>query len=275
MFNGSQGDFIKISLANPSVINNNPDYMLGIAPSNITNDTFGYVTKFGYIDEIATNGFGNGAILWFDSNSSNASGGYTNIKPVAPNAKIQLAAVVKASSNPSAENGRLLVRVATGSTLGGTDSNVEFTNVANNEVLAFNGTANRWENKTPQSLGLNVVLTNIANDQYLAYSNGSWINRDLNAVTTTQITNWDSTYNIVNTTSGNWDNAFSWGNHQAVGYVVGSTNPSITSENIAVYNGTTGLLIKDGGVAISTVATTSYVDGLIGDIETILDDIIG
>ena len=147
MFNGSQGDFIKLSLANPSVINNNPDYMLGIAPTNIANDGFGYVTKFGYIDEIATNGFGNGTILWFDSNISNASGGYTDTKPVAPNAKIQLAAVVKASSNPSATNGRLLVRVATGSQLGGTDSNVELVNAANNNLLAYNGTSFRWENQ--------------------------------------------------------------------------------------------------------------------------------
>jgi hypothetical protein len=256
MFNGSQGDFIKLSLASPSVINNNPDYMLGLATTNITNDTFGYVTKFGYIDEIATNGFTNGTILWFDSNVSNASGGYTDTKPVAPNAKIQLAAVVKASSNPESTNGRLLVRVSTGSQLGGTDSNVELTNVANGEVLAYNGTSLRWENKEVVSLGLNVAISNIANDQYLAYNNGVWVNRDLNAVTTTQITNWDSTYNIVNTTSGNWNSAFSWGNHQAVGYIVGLADSTVTDGNIAAFNGTTGKLLKDTGVAISSILTS-------------------
>jgi hypothetical protein len=108
---------------------------------------------------------------------------------------------------------------------------------------------------------------------------------------------------------------------QAVGYVVGSLSPTVTADNIAVYNGTTGLLIKDGGVPISSVgnvvgagtvldgnlatfngtsgailgtgytvetsitnvatalptssAVTTYVDAQIGDIETILDDIIG
>jgi hypothetical protein len=147
MFNGSQGDFIKLSLANPSVINNNPDYMLGLATTNIANDGFGYVTKFGYVDEIATNGFTNGTIIWFDSNSSNASGGVTDVKPVAPNAKIQLAAVVKASSTPESTNGRLLVRVATGSQLGGTDSNVELVSATNNDILAYNGTSLRWENQ--------------------------------------------------------------------------------------------------------------------------------
>ena len=311
MFNGAQGDFIKLSLANPSVINNNPDYMLGLAPTNIANNTFGYVTKFGYIDEIATNGFGNGTILWFDSNTSNASGGITDTKPVAPNAKIQLAAVVKASSTPSATNGRLLVRVATGSQLGGTDSNVELTNVANGEVLAFNGTANRWENKEVVSLGLNVALTNIANDQYLAYSNGTWVNRDLvvygtvnsvgiNTTTTALTVNGTVTntgnlsvdvasgYVIPTTTEQtNWNSAYSWGNHQAVGYIVGLANDTVTNGNLALWNGTTGKLLQDGSVALQTTlsndatkvptssAVTTYVDGVIGDIETILDDIIG
>jgi hypothetical protein len=280
MFNGAQGDFIKLSLANPSVINNNPDYMLGIAPINIANEGFGYVTKFGYVDEIATNGFGNGTILWFDSNTSNASGGYTDIKPVAPNAKIQLAAVVKASSSPSSENGRLLVRVATGSQLGGTDSNVELINVANGEVLAFNGTANRWENKEVVSLGLNVALTNVANDQYLAYQDGTWVNRDLTVygtvnsvgITTTTtgltvngtVTNTgnltvdvSSGYVIPTTTEQtNWNNAYSWGNHQAVGYIVGLAANTVTDGNIAAWNGTTGKLLKDTGVAISSILTS-------------------
>jgi hypothetical protein len=85
-----------------------------------------------------------------------------------------------------------------------------------------------------------------------------------------------SGYIIPTTTdTDNYNAAFGYGNHQAVGYVVGSLSPTVTADNIAVYNGTTGLLIKDGGVAISTVATTDYVDGVVGDIETILDDIIG
>jgi len=311
MFNGAQGDFIKLSLANPSVINNNPDYMLGIAPTNITNEAFGYVTKFGYIDEIATNGFVDGDILWFDSNSSNASGLYTNIKPIAPNAKIQLAAVVKASATPSAENGRLLVRVATGSTLGGTDSNVELSTPQTGEVLAYNGVSMRWENQEVTSLGLNVALSNIQNDQYLAYDNGTWINRDLvvygtvNSVgintTTTGLTvngtitnsgnlsvDVSSGYVIPTTTEQtNWNAAFSWGNHQAVGYMVGLANGSVTSGNLALWNGTTGKLLQDGSVALQTTisnditkvptssAVTTYVDGVVGDIETILDDIIG
>jgi hypothetical protein len=172
-----------------------------------------------------------------------------------------------------------------------------------------------------------------------------WINRDLivygtvNSVgintTTTALTvngtvtnsgnlsvDVNSGYIIPTTAnSDNYNAAFGWGNHQAVGYVVGSLSPTVTANNIAVYNGTTGLLIKDGGVAISSVgnvfgagtvvsgnvatfndttgailgagytvetsitnvatalptssAVTTYLDGVVGDIETILDDIIG
>jgi hypothetical protein len=200
---------------------------------------------------ISTTGLSLGDILFYNSNTNASAGTLTTTQPEAPNAKIQLAAVVRESTGGGL-NGELLVRVQTPVSLKD-DSSVQFTNVANGEVLAFNGTANRWENKEVVSLGLNVALTNIANDQYLAYNNGTWVNRDLNAVTTTQITNWDNTYNIVDANAGNWNSAFSWGNHQAVGYIVGLANDTVTDGNIAAFNGTTGKLLKDTGVAISSI----------------------
>jgi hypothetical protein len=202
---------------------------------------------------VTTTGLSLGDILFYNSNTNASAGTLTTTQPEAPNAKIQIAAVVRESTGGGL-NGELLVRVQTPVSLKD-DSSVQFTNVANGEVLAFNGTANRWENKEVVSLGLNVALTNIANDQYLAYNNGTWVNRDLNAVTTTQITNWDNTYNIVDANAGNWNSAFSWGNHQAVGYIVGLANNTVTDNNISAFNGTTGKLLKDTGVAISSVNT--------------------
>jgi hypothetical protein len=284
-FNGVAGFTPKVKKAVPSEINNNPTLIMGIASGNIANEANGYVTTFGMLKGVATTGLSLGDILFYNSNTNASAGTLTTTQPEAPNAKIQLAAVIKESTGGGL-NGELLVRVLTPVSISD-DSSVQLTNVANGEVLAYNGTANRWENKEVVSLGLNVALSNIQNDQYLAYDNGVWINRDLNAVTTTQITNWDNTYNIVNTTSGNWNSAFSWGNHQAVGYIVGLANDSVTSGNIALWNGTTGKLLQDGSVALQTSITndatklptssavTTYVDGVIGDIETILDDIIG
>jgi hypothetical protein len=318
-FNGVAGFTPKVKKAVPSEINNNPTLIMGIASANIANEANGYITTFGMLKGVTTTGLSLGDILFYNSNTNASAGTLTTTQPEAPNAKIQLAAVVRESTGGGL-NGELLVRVQTPVSLKD-DSSVQFTNVANGEVLAFNGTANRWENKEVVSLGLNVALTNIANDQYLAYNNGTWVNRDLNAVTTTQITNWDNTYNIVDANAGNWNSAFSWGNHQAVGYIVGLANDTVTDGNIAAFNGTTGKLLKDTGVAISSIgnvvgagtvvsgnvatyngttgallgvgytvetsitnvatalptssAVTTYVDGVVGDIETILDDIIG
>jgi hypothetical protein len=277
-FNGVAGFTPKVKKAVPSEINNNPTLIMGIASGNIANEANGYVTAFGMLRNVTTTGLSLGDILFYNSNTNASAGTLTTTQPEAPNAKIQLAAVVKESTGGGL-NGELLVRVLTPVSLKD-DSSVQFTNVANGEVLAFNGTANRWENQEVVSLGLNVALTNIANDQYLAYDNGVWINRDLivygtvnsvgiNTTTTALSVNGtvtdtgnlsvdvNSGYIIPTTAnSDNYNAAFGWGNHQAVGYVVGSLSPTVSADNIAVYNGTTGLLIKDGGVAISSILTS-------------------
>jgi hypothetical protein len=371
-FNGVAGFTPKVKKAVPSEINNNPSLLMGIASANIADEANGYVTTFGMLKGVTTTGLSLGDILFYNSNTNASAGTLTTTQPEAPNAKIQLAAVVRLATG-GASNGELLVRVQTPVSISD-DSSVQLTNLANGEVLAYNGTSARWENKEVVSLGLNVALTNIANDQYLAYDNGVWINRDLivygtvnsvgiNTTTTALTVNGTVTNSgnlsvdvasgyIIPTTanSDNYNAAFGWGNHQAVGYVVGSLTPTVTADNIAVYNGTTGLLIKDGGVALSNIntaithatltnnphsvtasnvglgnvtdfaqvrkietsvsgniptwsdtsganlgagytvqttlsnvttaipvgsAVTTYVDGVVGDIETILDDIIG
>jgi hypothetical protein len=342
-FNGVAGFTPKVKKAVPSEINNNPSLLMGIASANIADEANGYVTTFGMLRNVTTTGLSLGDILFYNSNTNASAGTLTTTQPEAPNAKIQLAAVVRESTGGGL-NGELLVRVQTPVSISD-DSSVQLTNLANGEVLAYNGTSARWENKEVVSLGLNVALTNIANDQYLAYQDGTWVNRDLivygtvnsvgiNTTTTALSVNGTVTDTgnlsvdvasgyIIPTTanSDNYNAAFGWGNHQAVGYVVGSLTPTVTADNIAVYNGTTGLLIKDGGVPISSVgnvvgagtvvsgnvatfngttgailgtgytvetsitnvatalptssAVTTYVDAQIGDIETILDDIIG
>jgi hypothetical protein len=102
-----------------------------------------------------------------------------------------------------------------------------------------------------------------------------WRNRVLNAVTTTQITNWDNTYNIVNANAGNWNSAFSYGNHQAVGYIVGLANATVTDGNIASWNGTTGKLLKDTSVAISSVNTAITHAGLTNNPHAVTKSQVG
>jgi hypothetical protein len=61
-----------------------------------------------------------------------------------------VAAVVHAASN-----GTLFVRPTYGSVLGGTDGNVNFTSLANNQVIVYNSTTNVWVNSS------NINLSNI------------------------------------------------------------------------------------------------------------------
>jgi hypothetical protein len=156
---------------------------------------------------------------------------------------------------------------------------VQLSSPATGEVLAYNGTAGRWENAEVVSLGLNVATSNLQNGQYLKYADGLWVNDDLVVygsvnsvglnmptgftVTNSPITNsgtlgvtYAEGYSLPATsTQDNWNSAFGWGNHQAVGYIVGLANDTVTDNNISAFNGTTGKLLKDTGVAISSVNT--------------------
>jgi hypothetical protein len=66
----------------------------------------------------------------------------------------------------------------------------------------------------------------------------------------------------TNASQSNWDSAFGWGNHQSVGYIVGLANNTVTNDNISAWNGTTGKLLKDTGVSISSVNTAITHAGL-------------
>ena len=82
----------------------------------------------------------------------------TKNKPSSPNAIAVVAAVVNAASN-----GILFVRPTYGSVLGGTDGNVNFTSLANNNVIVYNGATNVWVNSPNVNLsnitGANVTVT--------------------------------------------------------------------------------------------------------------------
>jgi hypothetical protein len=69
-------------------------FTLGIAKENILNGDDGYVTEFGFVKNINTTGslFGetwaDGDVLWV---SPTIEGGLTNVEPIAPNLKIEMA----------------------------------------------------------------------------------------------------------------------------------------------------------------------------------------
>jgi len=115
-------------------------YIMGIAAENIANNGFGLVQAFGTLRNVNTTGYADGDILWYNPA---VTGGLTKIKPVAPNVKAQMAAVINGGS---AGGGTILIRISAGSTLGGTDSNAQIDTPSNGQIITYDGQDGYWKN---------------------------------------------------------------------------------------------------------------------------------
>lgn len=149
---GNSGVMLAAEAANIPV--DQPHLILGIATHAIAAGSFGYVTWFGQVRGINTTGipqgevWNEGDILYFDPD---VAGGLTNVRPPIPNPIALLVVVI----NVHGTVGSIFVRPQYGSTLGGSDGNVQFTNLQDKDFIAYDGVAERWENYTPlQTRGL-------------------------------------------------------------------------------------------------------------------------
>jgi hypothetical protein len=115
-------------------------YIMGIAAENIANNGFGLVQAFGELRNVNTSGYADGDILWYNPA---VAGGLTKIKPVAPNLKAQMAAVINGGS---VGGGTILIRIDAGSTLGGTDSNAQIDTPSNGQIITYDGQDGYWKN---------------------------------------------------------------------------------------------------------------------------------
>ena len=119
-------------------------YIMGIAAESIANNDFGLVQINGSLRGIDTSMFADGDVLLYDPS---VVGGLTATVPAAPNVKVQMAAVARASNN-----GVILIRVTAGSSLGETDNNVQFTSLADADIIEYNAAAGYWENTPATSV---------------------------------------------------------------------------------------------------------------------------
>lgn len=113
--NGKVAAFSGVSSGNPTITgfladgSMPPEYIMGVATSDIDNGDKGFITQFGYVNDVDTTGtpYGEtwavGDILYA---SPTTAGGLTKVKPTVPNLAITVAAVVVAN----ATTGRMLVR---------------------------------------------------------------------------------------------------------------------------------------------------------------------
>ena len=134
-------------------------YIMGVATeSGATNDWI-YVTNFGLVRGIDTTGgaeaWVDGQILYYDPT---VAGGLTKTLPSAPNAKVQVAAVVNAASGGS---GSLFIRPSFGGILGQYEGDVQVTTPANGDLLIRNQTSGKWVN-APLTAGTGISITNAA-----------------------------------------------------------------------------------------------------------------
>ena len=152
MVTGVQGDRVTIAKAvtNGTV---DPMYMIGVAEADIAaGATNGKIMTNGIIYALNTSAWTVGTILYPDPT---VAGGFTSTKPNAPNIRTSIAIVLRQHAN----TGRILVRMDIGSTLGGTDSNVNFSSLTNDDVIKYDGTTGTWVNTKT----LNLTTVNATN----------------------------------------------------------------------------------------------------------------
>lgn len=165
MFDGSVGAS-GVLKGKPSTGVTNGQLIMGVAAEAIANNGFGLVSNFGLVRGFDTTGtpygetWADGDILYY--NPAFAGGLSKNI-PAAPTPHVVVAAVVNAAT---AGSGSVFVRVQA-EPLVSQLSDVFIASLANNDILVYDGTDQRWENKDPAAArtalglgsGLSVTIT--------------------------------------------------------------------------------------------------------------------
>ena len=179
MFTGAVGNS-GVATGAPASGVTDGSYIMGVAAESMALNAFGLVQFQGTLRGVNTSTYADGDILWYDPA---VTGGLTKTKPSAPNVKVQMAAVISA-----ANNGTLLIRVTPGSVLGGTDSNVQFGTLANNDLIQYNSTLGYWTNVAPSTVSVGTA-TNLAGGGagYIPYQSGAGATSFLSAGSTGQV----------------------------------------------------------------------------------------
>jgi hypothetical protein len=134
--------------------------IVGVATESLALNGFGRVTSFGVVRGITTNGTAFGEtwadddVIWYNP----VTGNPTKVEPVAPYIKVQVGLVIKAGSGGS---GSFQVSIARGSKLGGTDSNVQFGTLANNNLIQYSTSLGYWTNVATSIVSVGTA-TNLA-----------------------------------------------------------------------------------------------------------------
>ncbi len=129
-----------------------PNQIVGVAAESIALNGFGLILLSGDLRGFNTTGSSVGE-TWADGDPLYYNpayvGSFTKVKPSAPNQKTYIGEVINAGAGGS---GSINVRIIPGSTLGGTDGNVQFGTLANGDIIQYDSALQYWKNVTAASV---------------------------------------------------------------------------------------------------------------------------
>lgn len=158
---GSVGASGVITVAPTPLALADPNQIVGVAAETIALNGFGLIQVSGTLRGFNTTGSAVGE-TWADGDALYYNPAYvgsmTKVKPSAPNQKTYIGEVINAAT---ASSGSMSIRITPGSTLGGTDSNVQFGTLANNDLIQYDSALGYWKNVPASTLSVGTA-TNLA-----------------------------------------------------------------------------------------------------------------
>ena len=148
------------------------DDILGCATEPIANNGFGRITTYGIVNNITTNGTAYGE-TWVDNDDiyyNPTTGGLTKTVPSAPGLKLLVGTVINAGSGGS---GSFIVKLGVATYLSAL-SDVQFSSLANNNLLQYDSTLQYWKNVAPSAVtGIGSVANALTAGTGISYSAGT------------------------------------------------------------------------------------------------------
>lgn len=210
---GAVGSSGVITAAPTPLALSDPNQIVGVAAENIALNDFGLIQVSGDLRGFNTTGSSVGEV-WADGDPLYYNPAYvgslTKVKPSAPNQKTYVGEVVNAGSGGS---GSIHIRIVPGSVLGGTDSNVQITSVANNDLLQYDAALGYWKNVAASSISVSAPVTKTAD--FSVAAGETWIINNKSGSTCTV---------TLPTASANTGRTLTFQNYQAQLLVSASSN---------------------------------------------------
>lgn len=140
MFAGAQGDHLLIAKADMQSVGFKPEYVIGVATQSFSTNDFGFVSAFGKVRGLNTNGFTEGTILYLNPS---VAGALTSTEPTNGSHVLQMAAVVK----QHATQGTIFVRPTHKPHLDEIQG-VNISSPTDGQALTWNASTSKWVNTT-------------------------------------------------------------------------------------------------------------------------------